>query len=255
MTFRQTLLAAALPFLLVAPTALAQDAPPQRSEQRGQRPDGQRGPDRMFEGLNLSDAQKTQLREAMQQQRERFRPQMEALRNQTGLTDEQKRERREALMTQQRSEMDAAARRILTPEQYQSWTQQRQQMEQRRGQRPGMEGRMGQARGQRNGQNARPGMNGRMGDRAANALNLSDAQKTRMQAIGERQRTAMQALRNEALTVEQRRTRTQALMTQFRQEREAVLTPEQRQRAEQLRQQGRERGPQRRGQRTNDNGQ
>lgn len=250
--------AAALPFLLVAPSALAQTAPPPM-EQRGARPDrpgGQMGEGRMFESLGLSDAQKTQLREAMTAQRERFRPQMEALRAETGLTDAQKQERRTALMQQQRTEMEAAARRILTPEQFTRFTQQREQMQQRgprgEGQRPrgqmrdGGQQRPGAVAQNRRARGGRAVAGRAQAGRAAQALGLSEAQKTQMQALATRQREAMQALRGQALTVEQRRTQARELATRFRAERQAVLTPEQRTRVQQMRQRGAERMRERR---------
>lgn len=253
MTFR-TLLAASLPLFLVAPVALAQDAPPVRTERPAPGPRGGAmrgvGIDRMAEQLGLSADQKTRVQQLFEGQRTRMQPQMQALRADQSLTAEQRRERMQAFAQQQRTAMEQGLRGILTPEQFTRYQQLRpaqggpmqdrrmqgQRLE-RRGEQMQQRGRQLEQRGERLQRGARPAMPDRLG--------LSDAQKAQMQALAQQQRTALQALQAERLTVDERRTRVQALRQQFQQQRLSVLTPAQRQQAEQLRQErGQRRGPQ-----------
>ncbi len=77
--------------------------------------------EQMLKDLNLSDAQKAQVKK----DREEMRPKMEALRNNTSLTPDQKRTQMQAIREEQKKKMDA----ILTPEQKAKMEAQRKKMQ------------------------------------------------------------------------------------------------------------------------------
>jgi len=166
MAIRKPLLAAALAATLIG-GALAQSPPdrPMRGMERG----GLMGPERMFEGLDLTDAQRTQLRGMADEHRAVIEPLRDRMRaaQQTLETaqpgdadyDAKTAEARKTLQQtrgQMREEMEKFRTRtdaVLTPEQ-------REQVEARRGE---MRERMGERRGERGGE--RGGMEGRGGRR------------------------------------------------------------------------------------------
>lgn len=100
-------------------TTQKKDAAPQgsaqqeRAEKRRERGNDMR--EKMAKELNLTDAQKTQLRDLNQKDRE----QMQSIRNDSSLTQEQKKEKMQALRSSRQSQMSS----ILTPEQQQKWAQ------------------------------------------------------------------------------------------------------------------------------------
>ena len=164
-------------------------------------PDGRRGGfgmARMAKQLNLTDQQKTQIKSM----REATHQQLQALRNDTSLTPEQKRERARQLMEQSQAQFQS----VLTPEQQQQLKDMRAQAQQR-------------------------GL-----DRMAKALNLSDQQKQQIQPILEAQHQQLDALRNNtSLTSDQRREQSQQLRQQTQSQINNILTPEQQQQAQQMR--------------------
>lgn len=92
----------------------------------------------------------------------------------------------------------------------------------------------------------------RGGQRWAEQLNLSDAQKTEIQAIRDRYRPQFQALRSRAQNADESqrqaiREEMKALRSEAREEMFAVLTPNQRQQAQQLMEERRAQRQQRRG--------
>ncbi|HYG99594.1 MAG TPA: hypothetical protein VD837_10720 [Terriglobales bacterium] len=171
---------------------------------RGMGMDPSRRLDRFGQGLNLTDEQKAKLQPLFEQQR----TQMQALRQDTSLTPEQKRTKMKELRDANHQKVMA----ILTPEQQQKM----QQMFAKHG-RKGMD---------------RWSQLGRMVEQ----LNLSDEQKSKLQPLFEQQRTQMQALRQDtSLTPEQKRTKMKELRDANHQQVMAILTPEQQQNLESMR--------------------
>ena len=76
--------------------------------------------EQMMKELNLTDAQ----REQMKKNNEEMRPKMEALRNNTALSEEDKRAQMKSLREEQKAKMDA----LLTPEQKVKWDAMRKKM-------------------------------------------------------------------------------------------------------------------------------
>lgn len=164
---------------------------------------GRHGMGRMLRGLNLSDSQKQQLKPIFEQQHQ----QMQALRNNSALTSEQKK----AQAQQIRQSTMAQVNGILTPEQQQQLKQRRQEWA------------------------------GRMAER----LNLSESQKTQMQSIFQQHRAEMQAVQQDStLTAEQKQAKRQQIRQEMRSQLNGVLTPEQQQQWQQMREHRRGRGPQ-----------
>lgn len=83
---------------------------------------------------------------------------------------------------------------------------------------------------------------GQRGDRMAamaQALSLSDEQKTKIKPVLEAQQAKMKEIRDDsALSDEQRRTKSRAVRTEFAGKVKAILTPEQQDKYEKMRQQG-----------------
>lgn len=162
-----------------------------------------RGMGRMLRGLNLSDSQKQQLKPILEQQHQ----QMQALRNNSSLTPEQKK----AQAQQIRQSTMAQVNGILTPEQQQQLKQRRQAWA------------------------------GRMAQR----LNLSESQKTQMQSIFQQHRAEMQAVQQDStLTAEQKQAKRQQIRQEMRSQLNGILTPEQQQQWQQMREHRRNHGPQ-----------
>ncbi len=163
LNFRFTLL---LPlFALLALPTLAQRPGP-----------GPNGP-RMAQVLDLTDAQKEQLKTLRENQRETFRDWREANPNAT-------REDARAWRENQRATHEAALRNILTSEQQTKLDNLQARAEARRAER-GERGQRGDRR-----------MRGERGPRGDAALNLSDDQKEALKSLREEQRTAFQDWRD-----------------------------------------------------------
>lgn len=161
MNIRRQLLAAALAATLIG-TALAQSQPPQ-AQSKQSRPDRAMGPERMFEGLDVTEAQRTQLRTIADEHRnataplrERMRAAQQTLANARPGDPDYEAKTAEARRTlqetreQARDEMGKFRTRadaVFTPEQRTQVearrTERRERMGERRGQRGGMEGRGG----------------------------------------------------------------------------------------------------------------
>ena len=154
---------------------------------------------REFDKLNLTDAQREQLRSQMQTQRQ----QLDALRSDQSLTPEQRRAKAEELRKQGHEQFLSA----LTPEQRQQLQNERQQAREHFG-------------------------NGDFGPLAG--LNLTDQQKAQLKAQREQTEQQAQAIRNNSsLTEEQKREQMRTLHQNAMQQFRSALTPEQQQQLEQ----------------------
>lgn len=122
---RISLIAALIAGVLVAysPASRAEDKETKPAPKREGRPGGPGGPggaegikerlNKIAEELKLNDGQKTKVEAAMKEQGEKFR----AIRQDSSLSDEQKREKGKAL----RDDLNKKMKEILTAEQYAKW--------------------------------------------------------------------------------------------------------------------------------------
>lgn len=187
-----------------SPTARGQrgGAPSQSSDRAA----GQPGRAGGAAGLNLTEKQQTQMKAI----REDTHTKMKAILQDTKLSDEEKQKRIRELAAASADN----TRKILTPEQ-------QKQREQRRGGVPGEGPRAGGRRG--------PG-----GDPMA-ALNLTEEQKAKAQAIREKFEEQFGKLREDkTLTDDDRRSRMRKIFEEQRSEMMAILTPEQKKKFEEL---------------------
>lgn len=214
--------------LALVMTATASQA--QVTDNRGQKPrhEMRKGHDQAMQKLNLTDAQKTQMKTIMENQRS----EMQSLKN-SNLPKDQQQEKRKAIQEKYHTQMQT----ILTPEQ-------KQQMDQMRAQRSGKMAEKGKAdwKGGRKGMAAGKGAKTGHGMRAmgngkmAQELNLTDAQKQQMEQVRTDFRTKMQAIRsNNSLSAEQKKEQMKTLMNQQKEQTKAILTPEQVQKMESFR--------------------
>lgn len=185
-------------------------------------PEGPRGrgpgfPDirHMAEELNLTEEQKTALRGFL----EDSRTQMQALRNDTTLTREQRQERMREIAQRTQDNF----RSILSVEQHMKADELRQRAEERV-----------TARRQQTSDRAFDGL--------VKRLDLSEAQQTTIQSYREEERAQLQALRDDTtLTREQRLEQARTIRQQTQEKIRSTLTADQQTRLDQLRQQGRDR--------------
>lgn len=169
---------------------------------------GMRG---QFEKLNLTDAQKQQMKSI----NEDFRTKMQALNKNGNITVNDSRAQREALMQERTNKISA----ILTPEQRTQFSQ----MIAQRGQDGNREGRWGQRDGERAGQFGGDRMGQRGGDRIEEmktTLGLTDDQVAKIKAGGESFRQRAEVIHNnQSLSEDQRKQQMESL----RKDREANL--------------------------------
>ncbi len=104
----------------VAPTATAQDANSDKKPAVGQRQPPGRPGERLAKELNLSEEQNKKVQAVMAEQREKGTK----IREDASLSQEQKREKGQAL----RTETQKKFKEILTPEQFQKWEKMRSEM-------------------------------------------------------------------------------------------------------------------------------
>lgn len=209
---RNKFIMAILGGLLLATLAIAQAAPtPAPQGQKRQWTKGQ-GMQQMAQRLNLTADQQAKLKSLRESQRQ----QMQAIKQDTTLTQEQKREKFQQLRAANHEQMLG----ILTPEQ-------QAQMKQMRA---GKMRRMAYGRGFQAG-------------RMAGALNLTDAQKQQMKPIFQATRQQVQAVRQDTtLTPQQKREKVKEIRQNQMAQVKSILTPEQQQKMEQLRNNRRHRG-------------
>ena len=161
-----------------------------------------RGGARMFQGLNLSEEQRARVQTILQGER----TQIQALRSNTALTDEHKKQQVRELRKNNHQQLLA----VLTPEQ---------------------QAKMKQFRNQRMGRHAAFNAGRRF-----QALNLSEQQKSQLQPVFQSTRQQMQALRSDtSLTPEQRREKMQQIRQNQMAQMKSILTPEQQQQMQQRR--------------------
>lgn len=159
--------------------------------------------------IGLTEDQKGKLKSI----HENSRSQMQALRADQSLTSEQRHEKARAIREATRQQVVG----ILTPQQQELMRNRRE----RGGRGPGREG-MGKGFGR--------------GADGANALNLSDNQRSQMKSIHESTRSQVSAIKNDAaLTQEQKMEKIRSLHQSTRQQVSTILTPEQREKFRQHR--------------------
>lgn len=197
----------------------------QREGFGGGRPGGPEGPGgfgpRIAQELGLTDAQKQQIQNYLQD----ARSQMEVLRNDTTLTQEQRREQARSI----RENTQARLKSVLTPDQQARAEQLRKdaqaKMQQRREQ----------------------AVDRRL-ERMTGELGLNSSQAAAIKSLNEQARTQARSIReNSTLSQEQKIQQLQALRESTRNQIKAHLTGEQQARLDQLMQQRREQFEQRRG--------
>ena len=205
----------ALALVLTATAAQAQTndngaQKPKREMRKGHGP--------AMDKLNLTDAQKAQMKTMMENRRN----EMQALKN-SDLPKDQLKEKRKAIAEKYRTQIQS----MLTPEQ-------KQQMQQMRAQR-GDKAQKGQHKWNIGGKakagkgaRASKGMRGMGNGKMAQELNLTDAQKKQMEQIRSDFRTKAQAIRsNSSLSADQKKAQMKSLMDQQKEQTKAVFTPEQ----------------------------
>lgn len=162
----------------------------------------QRGPARMFQQLDLTAEQHAKVQSILQSERS----QMQALRSNASLTDEQRKQQVRELRQNDHQQLLA----VLTPEQQ---ARLKQLHSERKGRREGF----------------------RAG-RRFQALNLTEQQKQQLQPVFQSTRQQMQALRSDStLTPEQRRERMKEIRQNQMAQMKSILTPEQQQQLQQKR--------------------
>ena len=187
-------------------------------------PPGGPGPPRLqqlVKQLDLTDAQKTQIKGIM----ENARSQMQALRNDMNITKQQELDQMRQIQEQTRSSIRAA----LTPEQQQKADDLRKQAQEK------------MAAQQEKRQE-------RMLTRLSQQLNLTDAQKSTIRSYLNDQKAQLQALRNNtSLTPQQRFEQMQTIRQQTQDKIKTALTADQQAKLDQLKQQAQNRMRRRRG--------
>lgn len=181
----------------------------EHNKQWGERKNG------MDDKLNLSDAQKSRMKTI----NENFRNKMQALQQDSNLSNEVRKQGREELISAHRTEMMS----ILNPEQKAKWEENRNKgAANRKDEQQGNKNmkRDGEAHANRNGEQR----TGRMREE----LNLSADQAARIKTINQNFRNDLQNIRkNENLTQEQKKEQTRILQKQHKENISALLTSEQ----------------------------
>ncbi len=162
----------------------------------------------MVKDLNLSEAQKAQ----MKANREANKSKMESLNKQDNLTVKEMRERKAALMQEQKSQMD----QLLTAEQKAAVAERKTNMEVKR-----------------------KDMDGQRGEAMKEKLGLSNDQGERLKALNQANHEKIKAIQaNTSLSKEQKKTQTKAIKDAAKAERQDILTAEQLQKMRAMRKDG-----------------
>ena len=207
------ILTSALAILLLAGAAQAQTTDNGR---KGDRKEHRQD----MAGLNLSADQKTKMKSL----HERQKAELEALRGNTSLSDEQRRTQAKAI----RDKYQAERKAILTPEQQQKAAQFREEWKDRRGGRDSARG--GRAQGERG-----KGQRGERFQRMQQELNLTADQQQRMKAIRDQYRPQLDAIRQDkSLTQDQKKAKAKDLFKAQQDQMKSVLTPEQQEKMKSL---------------------
>jgi Spy/CpxP family protein refolding chaperone len=151
--------------------------------------------------LNLSQQQQDQLKPIMEKQRQ----EIQAIRKDTSLTADQKKQKFQALHQDFQNQMNG----VLTPEQQQQWQQMKAQGKQR---------------------------HEKMGERMAQKLNLSAQQQEQIKPLMQKQREQARAIwQDSSLTQDQKKQKMQALHQETQAQMNTILTAEQQQQMQQMR--------------------
>ncbi|RYY38369.1 MAG: hypothetical protein EOO08_14715 [Chitinophagaceae bacterium] len=212
------LLTSALAIVLLAGAAQAQQG---REDRKGDRKEHRQD----MAQLNLSADQKAKLKDIHQ----REKAEMDAVRSNKALSEEQRREQGRQIREKYRAEMKG----ILTPEQQQKAAQFRDQWKDKRG--PGRDTVGGRQHG---GQTGKAGK-GRGAERMKEMqkeLNLTAEQQQRIKTIREQYRPQMEAVRNDAsLTQAQKKDKARDIRKAQMDQVKAVLTAEQQEKMKSMR--------------------
>ncbi|RYY90537.1 MAG: hypothetical protein EOO15_02285 [Chitinophagaceae bacterium] len=216
------LFTSALAIILLAGAVQAQETSAGR---QGERKEHRKDHRKDMAQLNLSADQKTKLKAIHQ----REKAEMDALRSNTALSQEQRRTQAQQVREKYRAEMKT----ILTPEQQQKAEQMREEVKDHRG---------AGARDTVNARQHKAGKgHGKRGDGAhvkqmQKELNLTADQQQRIKAIRDQYRPQMEALReNKSLTQAQKKDKARELRKAQMDQVKAVLTPEQQEKMKSLR--------------------
>lgn len=164
----------------------------------------QHGKEDMVKDLNLTDAQKAQLKV----NREAGKAKMEALNKQDNLTVKEMRERKAALMQEQKASMQA----LLTPEQKATLAADKSNMA-----------------------GKRKNMNGQRGEAIKEKLDLSNDQAAKLKAHNEATHAKMKAIQNnQSLNVEQKKAQMKAVKETAKTQRNSILTTAQIQKMDEM---------------------
>ncbi|RYZ20347.1 MAG: hypothetical protein EOO16_16965 [Chitinophagaceae bacterium] len=216
------MITSALAILLLAGAAQAQG--------RGKEAKQDRREDR--KELNLSNDQKTKLKDI----HTRERAEMEALRGNTSLSEDQRKAQRKQIHEKYVAERKA----LLTPEQQQKAAQFREEWKDKRGRAGGGQRDTIRRRGGQKGEMGQHGKRGEGFGKMQQELNLTAAQQDKMKSIRQDYKGRLDALRNNTgISQEEKRKQHQELMKAQMEQMKTVLTPEQQQKMQQLRKGGR----------------
>lgn len=160
---------------------------------------------KMAQKLNLTQQQQDQLKPMFQQQRD----QAKAIWQDNSLTQDQKKEKMQAL----RQDFHSQVNGVLTPDQQQQFAQMREKGKARMAER-----------------------RGKMGQRMAQKLNLSQQQQDQLKPIFDKHRDQAKTIwQDNTLTQDQKKEKMLALRQDMQTQMNAVLTPDQQQQWQQMR--------------------
>ncbi|MDB5202628.1 MAG: hypothetical protein JWQ27_2037 [Ferruginibacter sp.] len=214
------ILALSLAFSAVVFTASAQEQRAKQADQQGQHQ--RRGGDQMMKDLNLTEAQKTQ----MKANREEAKQKMDALKNDKSLSDADLKTRRAALMQEQKQKMES----ILTADQKAKMAASRAQWEGKKGDMKGDKGKMKGDRGQ---------MHAKRAEEMKAKLGLSDDQSAKLKAQHEATKAQMQAIKNDnSLSKEARKEKMKAIKENAKTQRNNILTADQQKKMDEFKKEG-----------------
>jgi len=164
----------------------------------------------MVKDLNLTDAQKVQLKA----DREANKAKMEALNKQDNLTVKEMREQRAALMQEQKANMNA----LLTPEQKATIAADKSNMASKR-----------------------KNMDGQRGEAMKEKLGLSNDQGAKLKAHNEATHNKIKAIKdNESLSMEQKKEQMKAVKDAAKTDRQSILSAEQIRKMEEMKRDGKD---------------
>ena len=182
----------------------------------------QKGDNNFQDKLNLTDAQKAQMKTL----NESFRSKMQNLRQDKSLSQEVQKQKREELMKEHRAQMQS----MLTPEQKKQWEANRKDLGSKKWDGKGKHEGAGKHEGDDKG-SMRGGK--RLGhvqqfEKMSKDLNLTDDQSARLKSMNETFRTNMQSIHNNnALSSDQKKEQMKNLQSKHQEDIKSILTKEQ----------------------------